>query len=278
MLLVAIDYDPSTLAELKPMTDSILGQAWDRGARIILTSLSQFAPAMAQGIIEKNAKEHGKTNGVDYVFLGYKPYPAITILAMGTDFRVPFPNDHYGTPLDAIPMMRDIHNYRNVKAVISLAASDSVDNWVQYGNAKYGVPLAIGVAGVMASDYYPFLQSGQIFGIIPGMKGAAEYEQLTGRKGEGSRGMPYQVATHIVILAFIVVSNIGYIARRRALRAAGGEGHAGESNDPRSVPGPRGDRRGRNAGAGRPGSARPARARPLVRPPLRTSSGRPSPP
>ena len=176
---------------------------------------------MAQGIIEKAAREHGKTNGVDYVFLGYKPYPAITILAMGTDFRVPFPNDHYGTPLDAIPMMRDIHNYRNVKAVISLAASDAVDNWVQYGNAKYGFPLAIGVAGVMASDYYPYLQSGQIFGIIPGMKGAAEYEQLTGRKGEGSRGMPYQVATHIVILAVIVVSNIGYIARRRALRAAG---------------------------------------------------------
>ena len=221
VILVAIDYDPSTLAELHPMTASILGQAWERDGRVLITCLSQFGPAMAQDLIEKVAAEHGKKNGVDYVFLGYKPYPAITILAMGTDFRVPFPTDHYGTPIDAIPMMRDIHNYRNVKAVISLAASNAADFWIQYGNAKYGFPLALGVTGVMASDYYPYLQSGQIFGIIPGMKGAAEYEQLTGKPGGGSQGMPYQVTTHVVILALIVVSNIGYIAQRRARRAAG---------------------------------------------------------
>ena len=216
VILVAIDYDPSTLAELKPMTDSILGQAWERGARIVLTSLSQFAPAMAQGIIEKAAREHGKTNGVDYVFLGYKPYPAITILAMGTDFRVPFPNDHYGTPLDAIPMMRDIRNYNDVKCVISLTGGNISDMWIQYGNAKYGVPVALGVTGVMAADQYPYLQSKQIFGLIPGVKGAAEYELLRSRPGEAARGMPYQVTSHLLILVCMIVANIGYIARRRA--------------------------------------------------------------
>jgi hypothetical protein len=220
VILLAVDYDPSTLAELHPMTAAILGQAFDRNARVLITCLSQFGPAMAQELIERVAKEHGKTNGVDYVFLGYKPYPAITILAMGSDFRVPFPTDHYGTPLDAIPMMRDIHNYRNVKAVISLAAGNAADFWIQYGNAKFGFPLALGVTGVMASDYYPYLQSGQIFGIIPGMKGAAEYEQLTGRPGAGSQGMPYQVTTHVVILALIVVSNIGYLGQRWARRTA----------------------------------------------------------
>src|SRR5712691_2011997 len=96
VLFVAIDYDPSSMAELQPMTESIMGQAWDRGAKILISALSQFAPAMAQEIVERVAQEHGKTNGVDYVLLGYKPYPAITILAMGTDFRVPFPTDHYG--------------------------------------------------------------------------------------------------------------------------------------------------------------------------------------
>ena len=121
-------------------------------------------------------------------------------------------------------MMRDIHNYRNVKAVISLGAGNVADFWIQYGNAKYGFPLALGVTGVMASDYYPYLQSGQIFGLIPGVKGASEYEQLTGRRGAGSRGMPYQVTTHIVILVLIVISNVGYIAQRRARRRAGERG------------------------------------------------------
>lgn len=220
-VFIAIDYDPSTLAELHPMAEAILRQSFQRGARVIVTALSQFGPSMAEELISRVAKEEGKTKNIDYTFLGYKPYPAITILAMGTDFRVPFPADYYGTPIDSIPMMDEIHNYRNVKAVVSLAGGNVADMWIQYGNAKYGVPLALGVTGVMASDYYPYLQSGQIFGLIPGMKGAAEYEALTGKRGLGSRGLPYQVTTHLVILIFMIVTNVAFIAQQKARRRAG---------------------------------------------------------
>ena len=220
-LFVAIDYDPATLAELQPMTEAILKQAWGHGAHVVLTALSQFGPAMAEEIIEGVAGPMGKKRGIDYTFLGYKPYPGIVILAMGSDYRVAFPTDYYGTPLDSIPMMRDMHNYRDVKAVISLCAGNVADSWIAYGNAKYGVPLGLGVTGVMAADYYPYLQTGQIFGLIPGIKGAAEYEQLTGLKGSGSRGMPYQIATHFVILAFMVITNVAFIAQRRARKRAG---------------------------------------------------------
>jgi hypothetical protein len=218
---IAIDYDPSTLAELHPMTEAILRQAFNRGARLIFTTLSQFGPAMAEEMITRVAAETGKKRGVDYTFLGYKPYPGITILAMGSNYRVPFPTDYYGTPVDSIPMMRDIHNFRNVKGVIALAGGNVADFWIQYGNAKYGVPLGLGVTGVMASDYYPYLQSGQIFGLIPGMKGAAEYELLAKRQGQGSRGMPYQMTTHLVILVFMVITNIAYLAQRAARKRAG---------------------------------------------------------
>jgi hypothetical protein len=221
-VFIAIDYDPSTLAELHPMAEAIIRQSFRRGARVVMTALSQFGPAMAEELVSRVAKEEGKERNVDYTFLGYKPYPAITILAMGTDFRVPFPTDYYGTAVDAIPMMRDIHNYSDVKAVISLAGSNAADFWIQYGNAKYGVPLALGVTGVMASDYYPYLQSGQIFGLIPGMKGAAEYESLVGQPGLGSRGLPYQVTTHLVVLTFMVLTNIAYFAQRRAARRRAG--------------------------------------------------------
>ncbi len=220
-LFLAIDYDPSTLAELHPMTEAILSQVFENGGHVIISALSQFGPAMADELITRVAKKYGKKNGVDYVFLGYKPYPAITILAMGTDFRVPFPIDYYGNELDSLPMMRDIHNFDDVEGVISMAGGNVADMWIQYGNAKYGVPLALGVTGVMASDYYPYLQSGQIFGLIPGIKGAAEYEQLRGVRGLGSRGIPYQTASHFVILAFIVLTNIAYFARRVAERKRG---------------------------------------------------------
>jgi len=221
VLFVAIDYDPATLAELHPMTEAILRQAFRKNVRVVLTALSQFGPAMADELITRVARDCGKQSGVDYTFLGYKPYPAITILAMGTDFRVPFPTDYYGTPIEEIPMMEDLHNYGDVAGVISMAGGNAADFWVQYGNAKYGFPLALGVTGVMASDYYPYLQSGQIFGLIPGIKGAAEYEQLCQARGDGARGMPYQVLTHSLILLFMVVTNVAYVAKRRADRRSG---------------------------------------------------------
>jgi len=217
VIQLGIDYDPSTLAELHPMAESILNQAFEKNLKVIVTTLSQFGPAMADELITRVAAEQGKQEGVDYTFLGYKPYPAITILAMGSDYRVPFPTDYYGTPVDDIPMMEDLHNFSDVKCVISLSGGNVADMWIQYGNAKYGVPVALGVTGVMASDYYPYLQSKQIFGLIPGVKGAAEYERLQGHLGEASRGMPYQMTSHLLIIIAMIIANIGYIARRRAL-------------------------------------------------------------
>ena len=86
------------------------------------------------------------------------------------------------------------------------------------------MPVALGVTGVMASDYYPYLQSEQLFGLIPGIKGAAEYEQMVGAPGEGARGIPYQTTSHAAILLFIIVTNIAFFAKRAAARRQGGIG------------------------------------------------------
>ena len=221
IMFLAIDYDPSTMAELHPMADAIIRQVFAHNGRLLMSSVSQFGPAMADEMITRIAAEYGKVNGEDYVFLGYKPYPAIVILAMGTDFRVPFPTDYYGQEIGDLPMMTGVHNFDDVEGVVALAGGNAADFWITYGNAKYGMPLALGVTGVMASDYYPYLQSGQLFGLLPGIKGAAEYEQMAGIEGEGLGGIPYQTTTHAVILAFIIITNIAYFGKRAATRRQG---------------------------------------------------------
>jgi hypothetical protein len=216
-LFLAIDYDPSTMAELHPMAEAIIRQVFAQDGQLVMSSLSQFGPPMANELIQRVSTEMGKTSGVDFVFLGYKPYPAITILAMGSDFRVPFPVDYYNEDLNTLPMMDSVHNFDDVEGVIALCGGSAAEMWITYGNAKFGVPLALGVTGVMASDYYPYLQSGQLFGLLPGIKGAAEYEQLTGTiGGDGMRGMPYQTTSHAVVLIFIVLTNIAFFAKRKA--------------------------------------------------------------
>jgi hypothetical protein len=111
--------------------------------------------------------------------------------------------------------MQGIKNLMDVKGVIDITAGNVADMWITYGNGRFGFPLAIGITGVMSADYYQFLQSGQIFGLIPGIKGAAEYETLSGFETTGLESIPYQTLSHAVILFFIIISNIGYFATRR---------------------------------------------------------------
>ncbi|MBU0984271.1 MAG: hypothetical protein KKA42_10410, partial [candidate division Zixibacteria bacterium] len=152
---------------------------------------------------------------VDYCFLGYKPYYALVILAMGQDFRLPFPSDYYGTPLDSVPMMKGVINYDQVACVVDLSGGNITDAWISYGQGRFNFPLALGLTGVMTAQYYPYLGSGQVFGIMGGLLGAAQYEEMADNAGLAKDGMRPQLYAHMVIILFIVAGNVGYFWDRR---------------------------------------------------------------
>ncbi|MEW6050017.1 MAG: hypothetical protein AB1644_03005 [Candidatus Zixiibacteriota bacterium] len=229
IVYLGIDYDPSMQAELHPMAYAIMEHCFRKDLRIIFCTLSQYGSGMVDAAIHDitdsmklDQTYHGVAykgrelvNGVDYVFLGYKPYFILQILGMGQNFRLPFPIDYYGRPLDSLPIMNGVINYKQVACVIDLSGGNITDAWVSYGQGRFNFPLALGTTGVMAADYYPYLNSGQIFGLMGGLLGAAQYEQLADNPGPATDGMRIQVFAHIVIIAFIVVGNVGYFTSRR---------------------------------------------------------------
>jgi hypothetical protein len=236
IVLVAIDYDPNNLAELHPMTYALIEHCWRREVKVIVTSLSQNGPGMADQALRDISDSllvtksyNGETfegrnivNGEDFCFLGYKPYFALIILGMGQDFRLPFPNDYYGTPLDSIPMMKGVINYDQVACVVDLSGGNITDYWISYGQGRFNFDLYLGLTGVMTAQYYPFLGSGQVKGIMGGLLGAAQYEQLADNAGRAKDGMKIQLFAHIVIILFIIMGNIGYFAERRRMKRGGG--------------------------------------------------------
>lgn len=236
IVLIAIDYDPNNLAELHPMTYAMVEHCWRKKVKTIFTALSQNGPGMADQAIRDITDSVAVTktyngieyegreivNGIDYTFLGYKPYYALIILGMGQDFRLPFPNDYYGTPLDSIPMMKGVINYDQVSCVIDISGGNITDAWISYGQGRFGFPLALGLTGVMTAQYYPFLGSGQVFGIMGGMLGAAQYEHMADNPGRAKDGMKVQLPAHMVIILFIAMGNIGYFMERRRRRREGG--------------------------------------------------------
>ncbi|RKX29826.1 MAG: hypothetical protein DRP47_00745 [Candidatus Zixiibacteriota bacterium] len=228
IVFIAIDYDPNNLAELHPMTYAVVEHCWRKELKVIFTALSQNGPGMADQAIRDISdsllvdkvyngvefKGREIIRGKDYCFLGYKPYYALIILGMGQDFRLPFPTDYYGTPLDSVEMMKGVINYDQVACVIDLSGGSITDAWISYGQGRFNFPLALGLTGVMTAQYYPYLGSGQIFGIMGGLLGAAQYEEMADNPGRAKEGMRVQLFAHLVIIFFIVVGNIGYFVTR----------------------------------------------------------------
>ena len=228
IVFVAIDYDPNSMAELHPMTYAIVEDCWRRDLKVIITALSQNGPGMADQVIRDisdsmavdrtyNGVEYkGReiVNGIDYTFLGFKPYYALVILGMGQDFRLPFPTDYYGTPIDSLPMMQGVINYDNIACVISLSSGTISDGWISYGQGRFGFPMFFGLTGVMTAQYYPYYGSGQLRGLMGGMLGAAQYESYADNPGRAMDAMKVQLPAHLVIIFFIIMGNIGYFASK----------------------------------------------------------------
>lgn len=218
VIMIPCEYDPATMAELRPMAHAVFRHCFSKDLKIVSTSLQIEGVTLVKEDLALIASEYGKKYGEDYVFLGYKPYPAIVILNMGENFRKSFPKDYYGTKLDDIPMMKNIVNYSSCACIVNINATSGADYWINYANGRYKAPLALGVTAVMATDYYTFLASGQIFGLMGGLKGAAEYEKLIDRSDRATKAMDVQSVAHSVIVVFIILGNIAFFASRKKRR------------------------------------------------------------
>ena len=79
---------------------------------------------------------------------------------------------------------------------------------------RYGLTVLTGLTAVYVADILPFYQSGQIKGVLGGLKGAAEYEKARGPPGSGTAGMRSQKVVHYMIILFIILGNFAYLATR----------------------------------------------------------------
>jgi hypothetical protein len=111
-----------------------------------------------------------------------------------------------------------VKNYNDIAFVFEIADNSTADYWVSIVNAQYGVPMGCGGTAVMAPKFYAYVASGQFVGLLGGMRGAAEYEELVGNKGTATTGMQAQSLVHLLIIALVVLGNLGYFLGSKTRR------------------------------------------------------------
>ena len=229
VVLICFDFDAGCDAEMTPQVATILRHCFSRGVKVLInTGGNVMSQPLAQLTIEKAAKDGSRIDppyptmesGVDYVFLGFRPNAFQLYLQMGESIISAYETDYSGKDLSTMPIMEHIRDFRAIDCVVTVSAYvGAPETWITVGNAKFGKKVILGGGAIGASDYYPFLQSGQICGLLPGLRGAAEYESALKCPDIGSKRMWSQLYTHAFAIFLIILGNIEYFfsTKRRKL-------------------------------------------------------------
>ena len=180
-ILISFEYGASTKPEIHPMSIALLNHLFYKGVKVYIVALWPDGVMMAADAINEvlDSKLFNLTEGYDYVNLGYKPGGQVVIRGIATDIRALYTQDINLTLLDEIPMMEGINNITDFDFVFDLSAGVPGNaEWVQYACDEYKIPLSSGCTSIMVTDAIPYVESGQLRGILAGMPGAAEYENL----------------------------------------------------------------------------------------------------
>lgn len=219
-VLVSVEYSPSTKPENHPMTISVLRHLFKNDHKVFVTCLWPDGQFMAQDALKQVAdEEFGKVYGKDYVFLGFRPGNEAVVKGIVSNIRKLYTVDVYQTKIDEIPLMEGVNKFSDFAFLFSASAGyPGTIEWVQYAADPTGIPMSSGVTSIQVNEVMPYVQSGQIIGVLAGMPGAAEYEALLGQKGTATSGMDAQSIAHLVIVLFIILGNAAFFIERQRSR------------------------------------------------------------
>ena len=155
-----------------------------------------------------------KVYGEDYVFLGYITGSESAITQLAGDMRSVYPQDHFGTDLDDIPMMANVNQWQDISGVLSSDTGDWGSYFLRQWQEPHGVPLAqIGIA-MLGSTGIPLWLAGNYFGMSVGSRGGAELEMMIGELGDATTAMDSISVSHLMIVIAVILANIGVLTDR----------------------------------------------------------------
>ena len=228
-LLLSFEYGPSTKPEIHPMAIALLKHIFAKDIKVYATALWADGNFMSTDAFAEVSEEFGKEYGIDYVNLGFKPGGEPVVRGIASDLRALYTVDLKGTSINEIPMMDGIVNINDFDFVFSLSAGfPGSTEWVQYACDPNNIPMSTGCTSIQVTDIIPYVANDQILGILAGMPGAAEYENLVDNKlremgkiskpGKATGMMAAQSIAHVMIVLFIIFGNISYYVTRKKSR------------------------------------------------------------
>ncbi len=219
VLVLGMDFSAGGIPELEPAGKTIFYQCMNNNVKVVMMGMWVMAGDMGERILdEMEPLFPDKVYGTDYVNIGYKPGNALLLeRAIDDIVAAALDVDHRGQTLSTMPIFENFKSLKDAAFWVCLSTGNpGVPDWIKVVGDPHGIKGTTDVVSVSIPENMPFVQSGQLTGIIQGMRGAAEYELLAKRPGRAVAGMDAQSLSHVVILAFVLLGNIGYLLRKKS--------------------------------------------------------------
>jgi hypothetical protein len=190
-VLVLWAYDPATAGELDVVATPVLRHLLTRGARLIVFTLLPNGPATARRVIAQVQRElnpHQQSVG--------EPLPADVVFLPGGVTVLPLVGQEQA-PL----------------AIVFAAQAQDVQQWLEQVQPQNRVPTAAVTAAGAAPLVQPYVDSGQLTGLVSGYDGAYAYTQYMGEARGDALPLERQiVGQNYGLLAFLAIVILGNVA------------------------------------------------------------------
>ncbi len=222
---IGFDYYASSLAEMEPAAIALIRHCFSRDIKVLSAGITAESGSLLERAMDVVLPDFpDKKYGEDWVNLGYKGSGNVFFEAMGVDIiNAANGVDFYGKRLEAMPLMQEVKSLKDVALAASIGSlGEGLSVYVKMIGVPLGVPVTGACFAVSIPESMPLFQSGQLTGMLAGMKGAAEYEQLINTPGTATVGMDAQSLTHLLIVLFVIVGNVQYfLSKRKEARGNG---------------------------------------------------------
>jgi hypothetical protein len=215
-VVISMDMAFESWGECGPQATTFFRYLLKKDVKIIFVAFqSQAAGAMfAESMIAQVPIPKDKQYGVDYVNLGFIPGTEGAIRAFAEDIHKAVGRDYRGTPIENLPIMNNVKSARDISFWIDVSGAGFPEMYIRQLQVPYGMKIVAACQASEAATVKPFLASGQLTGLMNSLRGAAEFELLTGTLGVAASQMDAQSLIHMILLIAVIIGNILYIRTR----------------------------------------------------------------
>jgi len=218
VVFVGFEPHPVTFPEQGIAAQSIIYHVFHKPVKIVFFSIYPTGQMYYESTIKRSSVPADKKYGVDYVYLGYIAGGEVAAAGIADDIHKTVTVDYYKTPLDELPMMKDINGAKDGKLLIFCAYEDTRYMYIRQWAGKYGIAaITTDQTGHITEDMV-YYTNNILKGIVCGSRGGAEYDLLVGRATLTIAQMDSQSAYHILALILIVIGNVGYFLEKRGTK------------------------------------------------------------